>query len=69
MSGQQKSVVLTGKADRYACGTRPTRATDTMNVVLRVFGQVVIHHVRDALYVNPASSDISGDHDFELRPI
>ena len=63
---QQKSVVLTGKANRYACSARSTRATNTMHIVLRVFGEVVIHHVRNTLYVNAASCDISGNQYFAL---
>ena len=62
--GQQKSVIFTGKADRHTCGTRPASATDAVNVILRVLWEVVIDHVGDAFDVDPAPSDIRGDHDF-----
>jgi len=44
----------------------PSGATDPVNVVIRVFRDVVIDDVRDAGDVDPAGGNVRGHHDFGL---
>ena len=46
------------ETDRIANRVRPSRPADAVNVVLGVHGEVVVHHVGDAVHVNAASGDI-----------
>jgi len=40
------------KADRIADGIGATRAADAVDVIFRMHGEIVIHHMRDAVHVN-----------------
>src|SRR3954468_9167043 len=46
-----------GERERIADGHRAPRASNAMHVILRVGGNVVVDHVRDAGDVNAARSD------------
>ena len=67
LEGAQRAVILRGdEADGVADGQRPARPADTMNVVFRVHGEVVIDDVRDAVHVDPARGDVGGDEDADF---
>src|ERR1044071_6230609 len=36
-------------------------AADPVDIILRMFWEIVIYHVRDAVHINPAGGDIGGD--------
>ena len=63
---QQKSVVFTCEAYGYTGSARSTGATDSMHIVLRILGQVVIHYVRNPLYVNTSSRYVGGNQHLTL---
>ena len=46
-----------GVADRVGAAC----AANTMDLVLRVHREVIMHHVRDAVHIDPASGDVCGD--------
>jgi len=60
---QMPLVFWRDKADGIADGVRSTCPANSMHVILRVHGKVVIHHMRDAVDINAAGSDVSGDKD------
>ena len=60
----QRSVILRGdKADRVANGMGATRASDAMNIILRVHRKIVVHHMRDSIHVNATRGDVGRDED------
>lgn len=54
------------EAGGLAAVSDTARATDAMNVVGDLAGQVVVDHVGDAFDVQTTSSDVSGDQDLSL---
>jgi hypothetical protein len=55
-------LVLGGEADGFSGGTGAARASDSMDIVLRVLRQVVVDHVANALNVNAAPGHIRRYH-------
>ena len=47
------------EADRIPHRMGPTGTTDSMNVILGVHREIVVHHVRDTVHVNTTRGDIS----------
>ena len=39
---------------------RPARAPDAVDVILRLHREIVVHHVRNAVHINPARGNIRG---------
>src|SRR5260221_3010580 len=46
------------KADGVAHGLRPARAPNAVDIILDVHREIVVHDVRNAVYVNDARRDI-----------
>ena len=57
----QERVIFTGKADAGASGSGPSGSADSVDVVVRVFRQIVIDYMADAVNVNAASGNVGGD--------
>mmetsp|Transcript_21655 Transcript_21655/g.38242 ORF Transcript_21655/g.38242 Transcript_21655/m.38242 type:complete len:419 (-) Transcript_21655:49-1305(-) len=55
------NVSLSEEVDSHTLTTITATATDTMNVVLTVSGQIVVDNQRNLLYINTTSQQISGD--------
>ena len=60
---QMPLVFRRDKADGIADGVRATCPADSMHVILRVHGKIVIHHMRNAVDIDAAGGDVSGDED------
>src|SRR5689334_123538 len=56
---QRTMVFGSDETDRIAHSLCASRAPDTMNVILGVFWEVVIDHVRDAVDVDAPRGDVS----------
>ena len=67
-SRSSEQVALAGRdeADRVAGASRAAGAADPVHVGLGVGGDVVVHHVADALDVQAAGRDVRGHQDVEL---
>ena len=57
----QERVIFTGKADAGTGGSGPTGSADSVDVVVRIFRQVVIDYMADAVNVDTASGNVRGD--------
>jgi hypothetical protein len=58
----QLGMVLRGhEANRITDRLRTTRSTDSVDVILRMHWEIVIHHVRNAIYIDAAGGDIGGN--------
>jgi len=66
---QQKGIVLAGEADGDAGGAGTACTTDAVYVVLRVFGQVVVDHVADALHVYAPPGHVGRHQDLEIASL
>ncbi len=49
------------KADGVTDRVRPARPTDAMDVILDVHGEIIVHHVRNAVHINAARGDVGRD--------
>jgi hypothetical protein len=47
------------ETDSVPDGVGTTRPADAVNIVLRMHREVIIHHVRDAVDIDPAGGDVS----------
>ena len=54
-------IIWCDKTDRVAHRVRATGSADSVDVILRVHREVVVHHVRDAVDINAARGDIGRD--------
>ncbi len=55
---QRAVVIRRHKADGVSHRVGAPRATNAVNVVFRMAGEIVIDHVRDAVHVNASGRDI-----------
>ena len=46
------------KAQGVAYGMRPTGAANAMHIILGMHGEVIVHHVRNAIHINAACRDV-----------
>ena len=65
----QNLLILFGadEGDGQTLGTKSSRASDSMQVGVRVFGHVIIEHDIDLLNVDTSAKDLSGDQDTVLE--
>lgn len=56
--GNHEGIVLTGKADSDAAGAGPTGSADTVDVIIRVFGQGEINDMADVVDVNATTGNV-----------
>ena len=65
----QNLLILFGadEGDGQTLGTKSSRASDSMQVGVRVFGHVIIEHDVDLLNVDTSAKDLSGDQDTVLE--
>ena len=65
----QNLLILFGadEGDGQTFGTKSSRASDSMQVRVRVFGHVIIEHDVDLLNVDTSAKDLSGDQDTVLE--
>ena len=54
-------IIWCDKTDRVAYRVRATGSSDSVDIILRVHWEVVVHHVRDAVDINAARGDICRD--------
>ena len=54
------------EGDGIAGRQSAARSADSMDVVLGLIGRVEVDHMRNAVHIYTASSDIGGDHDLKL---
>jgi hypothetical protein len=55
---QRGMILRSREAERFTDRHRPPRPSNPMDVILRVFGKVIVHHVRDAVDVNAARRNV-----------
>ena len=68
LEGTQLALIIRcDKTDRVSHRVRATGPADSVDVILRVHREVVVHHVRDAVDINAARRDIGRDQDAQ-RP-
>ena len=65
----QNLLILFGadEGDGQTFGTKSSRASDSMQVRIRVFGHVIIEHDVDLLNVDTSAKDLGGDQDTVLE--
>src|SRR5438270_6621824 len=51
------------ETDRIAHRMCAARAPDAMDIILRLHREVVVHHVRNPIDIDPARGDVGGDED------
>src|SRR5947207_1981947 len=68
-AAQEVGLVDADKADRLTCRAGPPCPADPVDVVLRVPGELEIHHVRQVLDVETARRDVRRDEDPDLAAL
>ena len=61
--GQHERAEFVGETDAGAVLAGASGAADAVHVVVGLFGQVVVHDVADAVYVDAARGDVGGNED------
>ena len=54
-------VVGSKKADGFTNGMSPPRSSDSVNVILWMTREIIIHHMGNAFDIDAAGGDIGGD--------
>lgn len=54
-------IIRSDKTDRVAYRVRATGPANSVDVILRMHREVVVHHVRDTVDINAARGDIGRD--------
>ena len=57
------ALTMDGQCVRHTITPGATGTTNTMDVVFRLHGQIVINGVADRLHINAAGSDVGGHQD------
>src|SRR5206468_3434781 len=60
---QRPLIFRCNETDRITDGVCAARASDAMDIILRVHRKIVIHHVRDPIHIDSARGDVGGDED------
>src|SRR3954463_7832398 len=60
---QRPVIFRRDKADRIADGKGAAGAANAMDVILRMHREIVVHDVRNPIYVDPARGDVGRDED------
>src|SRR4029077_12277443 len=65
---QRSLIFRRNKADRITNGVCAAGASDAMDVILRVHREVVVHHMRDPIHIDPSRRDVrSHQHSHRAR--
>jgi hypothetical protein len=58
---QEVAFLRAAEGDSVTLRPGPRRAADTVDVGVRILGELVVHHMGDAVYVNATGSNVRGD--------
>ena len=62
------STILTNETDGTPFIACPSCPSDTVDIIFRMIGKIIIDHMGDPLHVQPSCGNIGGNHNFQIPP-